>query len=200
MKKPIEDVYWRWEINSRVPVYMEFLIHSRNEVERISKEVDLKLDWEQYTPFPGWFWPASYPDRDKEYDMIGFSYRDILHTNNTTYQNPWLDEVSSLCPYTYTITMNPDVGKKKGLKEGDAIWVENKYGAKEKGILKFMQGQHPRTLGIAGQGGLYAKGRPIAKGKGSNFCKILPNYLKHYDPVTGNIETSVALKIYKAQD
>lgn len=49
----------------------------------------------------------------------------------------------------------------------------------------------------AGQGGLWAQGRPIARGKGSNFCKLLPTYLRHYDPVTGNIETSVALKVYR---
>ena len=63
-----------------------------------------------------------------------------------------------------------------------------------------MQGQHPKTIGIAGQGGLWADGRPIGKGMGSNLCKLLPSYLKHYDPVTGNIETSVAVKVYKAVD
>lgn len=194
--KPIEDTYWRWNFNSRVPVYMEFLIDAREEVERICKEVDLDLDYEQYTPLASWFYPTVYEDLDDEYDMIGFSYRDILHTNNTTYQNPLMDTVSQLCPYTYTITMNEDVARKRGLKEGDVIWLENRYGAKEKGVLKYMQGQHPRTLGIAGQGGLWADGRPIAKGKGANFCKLLPTYLRHYEPVTGNIETAVALKVY----
>ena len=93
--------------------------------------------------------------------------------------------------------MNPEQGRRKGIKDGDTVWLENRYGAKEKGQVKFMEGQHPKTLGIAGQGGLISKGRPIAKGKGSNFCKLLPNHLKHYDPVTGNIETSVAVKVYK---
>ncbi|MBW1806094.1 MAG: molybdopterin-dependent oxidoreductase, partial [Deltaproteobacteria bacterium] len=197
--KPVEDVYWRWKVPSRVPLYMEFLIHSRNKVKSICEEVDLDLEWRQYTPLPSWFWPASYNDLNNDHDIIAFSYRDILHTNNTTYQNPWLDEVSELCPYTYTITMHPDACEKKGLKEGDIIWIENRYGQKEKGKLKFMEGQHPKTLGIAGQGGLFAKGRPIAKGKGQNFCKIIPNHLKHYDPVTGNIETAVAVKVYKAE-
>lgn len=196
--KPIEDVYWRWHLNSRVPVYMGFLIEAKEEVERICKEKDIDLDWEQYTPLPSWFYPISYNELDEEFDLLGFSYRDILHTNNTTYQNPLVHEVSQLCPYTYTITINTDVAAERGLKDGDVIWLENRYGAKEKGVLKCMQGQHPRTLGVAGQGGLWADGRPISKGKGSNFCKLLPTYLRHYDPVTGNIETSVALKVYKA--
>jgi len=197
--KPIEDVYWRWHLNTRVPIYMEFLVEAGEEVKRICKEKDIKLEWGQYTPFASWFYPVSHAELDDEYDMIGFSYRDVLHTNNSTYQNPLINQISLLCPYTYTITMNTDVARQKGLKDGDVIWLENRYGAKEKGVLKSMEGQHPKTLGIAGQGGLWADGRPIAKGKGSNFCKLLPTYLRHYDPVTGNIETSVALKVYKAE-
>jgi anaerobic selenocysteine-containing dehydrogenase len=104
-----------------------------------------------------------------------------------------------MSPYTFTITVNTDLAKKKKLKDGDLIWVENRYGSREKGVVKTMQGQHPKVVGIAGQGGLWADKRPIAKGKGSNFCKILPSHFKHYDPVTGNVETSVAVRIYKAE-
>jgi anaerobic selenocysteine-containing dehydrogenase len=199
-KKPIEDVYWRWEIPSRVPLYMEFLIRSRDLVRKTCEEKDLNLEWQQYTPIPSWFWPVCHKELDQEYDLLGFSYRDVLHCNTNTYQNPWMDEVSRLCPYTCTITIHPSVARAKGLEDGDLIWMENRYGAREKGRVKVMEGQHPKTLGIAGQGGLFAKGRPIAIGKGSNFCKILPNHLKHYDPVAGNIETAVALKVYKAKD
>jgi anaerobic selenocysteine-containing dehydrogenase len=195
--KPIEDVYWRWHIDSRVPLYMEFLIGAGEKVKKVCEDVDLDLDWDQYTPLPSWFTPTSYNELDGEFDLIAFSYRDILHTNNTTYQNPLVDEVSALCPYTYMITINGDVARKKGLKDGDGAWLENRYGIKERGFIKTMQGQHPKTVGIAGQGGLWAKGRPIARGKGSNFCKLLPSYLRHYDPVTGNIETSVAVKVSK---
>lgn len=198
--KPIEDVYWRWHLNTRVPIYMEFLIDAGKIVEKVCKEKDIQMEWQQYTPFASWFTPASYSELDDEFDLLGFSYRDAMHTNSSTYQNPLIRKISELCPYTLTVTMNADVAAKKGLKDGDIICMENRYGAKEKGVLKCMQGQHPRTMGVAGQGGLWADGRPIAKGKGSNFCKLLPSYFRHYDPVTGNIETSVALKVYKASE
>jgi anaerobic selenocysteine-containing dehydrogenase len=198
--KPIEDVYWRWHIDSRCPVYMEFLIHDRRAVEKICNDVNLELDTAQYTPLPDWFTPVSHQELDDEYNLLAFSYRDILHTNNTTFQNPLIDEVSARSPYTFTITLNTNLAKQRGIQDGDAIWIENKHGGKEKGVVKTMEGQHPGVLGIAGQGGLWAKDRPIAKGKGSNFCKILPSNFKHYDPVTGNIETSVAVKIYKAEE
>jgi len=198
--KPIEDVYWRWHTKSRCPVYMEFLLQDRIEVERICKEVDLDLDLDQYTPLPTWFEPMSYKELDEEFDLLAFSYRDILHANNTTFQNPLIDEASKMCPYTFTVTINRGLAKKKGLKDGDVIWIENRYEVKEKGVVKTMEAQQPLVIGIAGQGGLWAKGRPIAKGKGSNFVKLIPSDLKHYDPVTGNVETSVAVKIYKAEE
>jgi len=195
--KPIEDVYWRWETKSRSPVYMEFLVHDRMAIEKICKDANMELDTSQHVPLPSWYPPASYPELNEEFDLVAFSYRDVLHTNNTTFQNPMMKEVSELCPYTFTITMNTDLAASKGLKDGDKIWLENRYGAKESGILKTMQGQHHKVVGIAGQGGLWAKGRPVALGSGSNFCKILPSTLKHYDPITGNVETSVAVKVYK---
>jgi anaerobic selenocysteine-containing dehydrogenase len=201
--KPIEDVYWRWEIDSRCPVYMEYLIHDRRALEKIFEETGfdykkLGMDMEQYTPLPSWFWPESHKDLDDEYDLLAFSYRDILHTNNTTFQNPYVDEVSKMCPYTFTITLNATMAKERGFKDGDIICIENKYGVKEKGIVKTMEAQSPKVIGIAGQGGLWADGRPIAKGKGANFCKLLPSKLRYFDPVAGNMETAVAVKIYKA--
>ncbi|MFO7750338.1 MAG: molybdopterin-dependent oxidoreductase [Desulfobacteraceae bacterium] len=197
--KPIEDVYWRWEVPSRCPVYMEFLIGDRQAVESIIKETgfELELETAQYTPLPDWFWPTSHKELDNEFDLLAFSYRDILHTNNSTFQNPYVDEASLMCPYTFTVTMNSQLAEKKGMKDGDEIWLENRYDIREKGVVKTMEAQHPKVVGISGQGGLWAKGRPIAKNRGSNFCKLLPSYLRHYDPITGNIETSVAVKIYK---
>jgi len=201
--KPIEDVYWRWNIDSRCPVYMEYLIHDRRALEKIFEETGfdykkLEMDLDQYTPLPTWFWPESHKDLDSEYDLLAFSYRDILHTNNTTFQNPYVDEVSRMCPYTFTITLNTTMARERGFKDGDIIIIENKYGVKEKGIVKTMEAQSPKVIGIAGQGGLWADGRPIAKGKGANFCKLLPSKLKYFDPVAGNMETAVAVKIYKA--
>ncbi len=200
--KKIEEIYWRWHWDSlnnvRIPAYREHLINIGERVKAIGEKVKLDLAFEQYTPFPSYFPPQSYLEMNKEYDLLVFSYRDVLHTNNFTSQNPWLDEVSQACPYTYTITMNAGTAEQKGLKDGDIICLETPYGRKEKGLLKVMEGQHPKTVAIAGQAGLWAKGRPIALGKGSNFDLLLESDLKHYDHLTLCIETAVAAKVYRA--
>jgi molybdopterin-containing oxidoreductase family molybdopterin binding subunit len=101
-------------------------------------------------------------------------------------------------PYTYTITMNADTAKGKGLKDGDSIWVENTIGRRQKGRLKLLEGQHPQTIAIAACSGHWIDGLPIAKGKGTNFDDLMPIDLAHVDPVCGNLEVSVKVKAYRA--
>ncbi len=114
-------------------------------------------------------------------------------------EQPWLDEASRMNPYTYNITMNPDTAEKKGLRDGDIIEIATAYGRKVEGALKLMEGQHPQTVGIAACSGHWAKGQPIARGKGTNFNILLELDLKHVDPVSNNIETSVMVKVRKVE-
>jgi len=182
----------------RIPVYRARYVEVGERAQEIGDQVGIEMDYSQYCALPEYFPPAWQNDFNAEYDLVAFSYRDIMHTNSQTLQNPWIDEISQMSPYTYTVTINRDTAQNKGLKDGDAIWIETPYGKKEKGALRLMEGQHPLTIAIAGQAGLWAKGRPIAQGKGSNFCRLVQSDLKHYDPMTLNLETAVAVKIYKA--
>jgi molybdopterin-containing oxidoreductase family molybdopterin binding subunit len=112
-----------------------------------------------------------------------------------TMELPWLDEASRMNPYTYNITMNRSAATKKGIKDGETIELETAYGRKVRGTVKLMEGQHPQTVGIAACSGHWAKGQPIARGKGANFNTLLELDLKHVDPVSHNIETAVRVKV-----
>ena len=93
--------------------------------------------------------------------------------------------------------MNAATGRKKGLNDGDVIEVESYQGRKVTGTVKLMEGQHPQTMGIAATAGHWAKGQPIARGKGTNFDTLLPMDFEHMDPVCGNIETAVRVRVRK---
>ncbi len=45
----------------------------------------------------------------------------------------------------------------------------------------------------------WAKGQPVAKGKGANFDDLLELDLKHSDPISLNIETAVRIKVKKLE-
>jgi molybdopterin-containing oxidoreductase family molybdopterin binding subunit len=60
-----------------------------------------------------------------------------------------------------------------------------------------MNGIHPQVIGSVCGGGGWAKGRPIAKGKGVMFNNLLINDQKHKCPVCLSLETAVRVKVYK---
>jgi len=195
--KKVEEAYWIWFLDLRIPLYMEFLAHMRDEVKKINAETGIGMDLAQYTPLISWFPCTNHKVDDAEYDLYCYSYRDTLHSASSTMEQPWLDEASLMNPYTYNITMNADIARKKGLKDGDAVEVETYLGRNAKGTVKTLEGQHPRTIGIAATAGHWAKGQPIARGKGTNFDTLLPMDFEHMDPVCGTIETAVRVKIRK---
>ncbi len=125
----------------------------------------------------------------------------MIHTNSFTHENPWLDEAAQLDPISYTIAMNADSGRKRGLKDGDLVWVEMEKGRKVKGRLHLTEGIHPEGLGVGGCAGHWAgKGLPIAKGKGVFFNELLELDWAHSSPVNINLDLCVKVKVTRAEE
>jgi anaerobic selenocysteine-containing dehydrogenase len=195
--KQAQEAYWRWYVDVRVPIYQEHVAEIKPQIMEYAKQVGVELEWEQFTPLLSYFKPQVAREEDGEYDLYSFSYRDVLHTGTNTMEIPWLDEVSRISPYTYNITMNVETAKKRGLKDGDLICLETPAGRKVTGTLKTMQGQHPKTVAIAACSGAWAKGAPVAYGKGTNFNILLESDFKHACPVSFSQETATMVKVYK---
>jgi anaerobic selenocysteine-containing dehydrogenase len=175
------------------------MVDLKEKVKNIGEQIGLNVNWDHYTPLASWFPCAPHLVKDLQYDLYSFSYRDIVHTASATMETPWLDEVSAMNPYTYNVTMNAATAKQKGLKDGDLIEIESSYGHKVTGALKTRRGQHPEVLGIMGTAGHWAKGQPIAKGKGTNFNLLMEARLEECDPVTLNLELCLKVKVKKLE-
>jgi anaerobic selenocysteine-containing dehydrogenase len=117
-------------------------------------------------------------------------------TYRFTAHNPFINEVALLNPYTYNVVMNADTGKKKGIKDGDAICLENRWGDKVTGNVKLSQLVHPGVVAAVGLGS-WAKGKPIAIGKGINPNALLRQDQHHFCPVSGAAEPTARVKAYK---
>ncbi|MFH1676956.1 MAG: molybdopterin-dependent oxidoreductase [bacterium] len=197
----VQEMYWRWFVPVRVPIYFEYFIESGAKTRAVLKSFGREdmLDWRFFTPLAEWFPCPSHTDTNPEFDLWGFCWRPSFHTQSSTQNNPWLDEISVNDPYVYLIQINEETGKKKGLKDGDIIWVENKRGKKIKGPVKLVQGMHPEHLGVAGCHGHWARGTPISQGKGQFFDDLIIVDEKHTDSLTLGTDACVKLKIYKAE-
>ena len=159
----------------------------------------LKIPREFFEPLPDFLPCLSHTCKKEGFDFYAFYYRDIIHTNSYTMENPWLDEAAQLDPYSYTIAINTEVGRRKGLHDGTLIWVENERGRKVKGRVKLMQGIHPEGLGIGACAGHWGDGMPVAKGKGVFFNDLLELDWEHVSPVNLNLDLCVRVKVSLAE-
>jgi molybdopterin-containing oxidoreductase family molybdopterin binding subunit len=197
--KKVEEVYWRYFLDLRVPIYREHMIDLGQNIQEIAKKLGIEMDWEHYTALPEWFPCPPHLVENAEYDLYCFAYRDPLHSNSHTMEQPWLDEVSMMNPYTYNITMNANMAKRKGLKEGDIIELESDKGNKVQGVVQLRKAQHPQAVAIMGTAGHWAPGLPIARGKGVHFNSLMELRWDECDPISLSYETCVKVKVSKVK-
>ncbi|MBI4292593.1 MAG: molybdopterin-dependent oxidoreductase [Betaproteobacteria bacterium] len=194
-KKP-QEVYWRAFVDVRVPVYWEFMISLGEKTEAIAAPRGVKTPREFFEPLPEFLPCTSHVCKKPGFDFYGFYYRDIIHANSYTQENPWLDEAGQMDPFSYTIAINADSAKKRGLADGQLVWLENEQGKKVQGRLHLTQGIHPEGLGVGGCAGHWAgRGMPIAKGKGVFFNDLLELDAAHSSPVNLNLDVCVKIKV-----
>jgi anaerobic selenocysteine-containing dehydrogenase len=195
-KKP-EEAYWRYFINARVPMFFETVAKNKPKIKEIFERIGIHMNWDYYSPLISYFPSVIYTELppDSEFDLLGVSYRDVLHTHRFFLGNPLVDEMSASNPYTFNIVMNAETGKKKGIQDGDIIGLQSHWGDTVEGRVKLSLLIHPRVVAVVGLGG-WAKGRPIAKGKGVNFNELLRADYKHMCPVVGSFEIVSRIKAY----
>jgi anaerobic selenocysteine-containing dehydrogenase len=198
--KKVEEVYWgAFRKGIRHQVYWEFMVNTRKKVEAIIKEINLEgyLDLLQYDPLPMWVPIPAHEAKDKSFDLYAFSWGEAMHGNTNCHEQPWIDEVSRTNPFSYFVNINEATAKAKGLKAGDIVEIESWRGPKVKGVLQTRKGQHPETLTVMGVSGHWAKGQPIAKGKGVNFNSLIDFRFGDMDPISASTEVCVKVKVKK---
>ncbi|MBI2848678.1 MAG: molybdopterin-dependent oxidoreductase [Chloroflexi bacterium] len=194
--KKVEDVYDRVYIKPKIPLYYEYLKRAGEDVKRVTTELGIPWDTSDYQPIPDWKPCPSYENSQGGYDLYAVNYKLPFHTFSYTTQNPWLNELAEHHPYAYKVLVHSQVAKRKGIKDGDSVYVESIAG-KVKGVAKVTECVHPEVVGIAGTFGNWATGRPIAKGKGVHFNTLLPSTPEHIDTVSAALDACPRVKIYK---
>ncbi len=198
-KKQPQEAYWRTFCEGRGPVYFEFLEQDKEDLIPMAKKLGAEADWEQYNALISYYPSVVYKEMEEnpDFDLVAFSYRDILHTGSGSYNNPMIKEMSERSPFTYKIVMHYKTAAQKGIKDGDLIYAQNVKGLGMTGRVKLMEGIHPKVIGCVCGGGGWAKGRPVAKDKGIMFNNLLILDMDHICPITASIETGVLVKISK---
>lgn len=198
-KRP-EEVYWRSRLPVRVPVYFEMFQTCGEQVRALARQVGIeeRVNFSSYQALPDWNPCPTHECADPRYDLISFYYRDTVHTNSLTLENPWLDEAAQMNDYSYNIAVNAATARSKGLADGDMIWIESSNGRRVKGRLKTIEGIHPEGVGVAALAGHWSKDLPIARGKGVFYNDLIEVDYDHMDPGNLNMDLCAKVRIFRA--
>ncbi|MGP1485445.1 MAG: thiosulfate reductase PhsA [Campylobacter sp.] len=113
-----------------------------------------------------------------------------IHTNGHTQNVKFLNDLMSEAP----IWINPKTAKKRGLKDGDSVIVQNKF-AKEKGKIMITQGIREDTLFLYHGFGHESAGLKRTNGVGTNQSRLLN---PEAGEVCSTMITNVGVDIVKA--
>ena len=194
--RSVEEAYIGPFLEARIPIYLEHFLARGDELKKVVGELGLDWDFSDYTPLSDWMPCPSFDAVQKgEYDLIAVHFKLPYTYGSYGNENPWIDEI---CERTnaYDILVNEMIGKAKGLRDGDEVWLESPA-AKVKAKVKLTQCIHPEAVGVAGHFGHWAPGMPVAKGKGVSFNSLLPTDLDHIDMISTALDHCVPVKVYK---
>ncbi|MFL2769646.1 MAG: molybdopterin-dependent oxidoreductase [Rhodospirillaceae bacterium] len=196
-KKTIEEAYPRPFMNARVPIYMEHLIKTGEEVNEVVKELGIEWDTDPYVPLLEYFPCHSNEGGDSEFDLHVINFKVPFITFSITSENLWIDEISRANPYTYNVMINTKTAEGKGITDGDVIRITSPF-AEGQGVVKTTELIHPDCIGIPSTLGHWARAYSVSKYKGTSFNNFLPAPdVAFIDTLSGQTDSCVRVKIEK---
>ncbi len=195
--KKVEEAYPRPFMNPSIPIYFEYFKKAGEDVKKVTEEMGLDWDTSDYQPLPDWKPCPSYENGRPDFDLVAVNYKSVYHTFSYTAENPWLDDLAQRHPYTYNLMVNTETAEKKGLENGEEVWLETEKGYKVKGVVRVTECVHPEVIGIGGNFGHWARAEPIARGKGSHFNSLLTVDMEYIDMMTTAVDSCVRVRVHQ---
>jgi len=195
--KTIQESYPRPFIKARVPVYLEHLLQTGKEVEKIINQLGIEWDLKPYTPLLEYFPCHATVSNEDGFDLQIVNFKVPFITFSVTTENLWINEISEANPYTYNVMINKKTAEKKNLKDQDHVKITSRFSSGE-GYIKTTELIHPECLGIPSTLGHWANAYSISKYKGTGFNNFLPEpNITFLDTLSGQTDSCVKVKIEK---
>ncbi len=202
-KLPAKERYMPYRPH-RLPMYQEIVLSAGESLVAALKGLGAydklagEVDFSHYTAVPT-YKPAHIHEPSDKYDMYAVNGKSVLFTFGRSAFNPWLMEVAGMLPNPLPVGINEATAAKKGIRDGQRIWVESEAG-RVQGTAKCTLGVHPECVSIAGTLGHWCD-HPVAKGKGTHFNSLLSVGLKYMDPVFTTYQgVACRVRVYPAEE
>jgi anaerobic selenocysteine-containing dehydrogenase len=136
-----------------------------------------------------------------DFDLYGVVWKipEFMFDISATESNSWLVEAAGTNPDFGKILLNTATAARKGLANGDLVYMESQFGGKIGPYpVKTTELLHPDCVGVvSGLGRVAAGMNPIVK-KGIPYNRLLSTSWDSVEIITGGVEISPRMKLTKA--
>ena len=157
---------------------------------------DPEFVYETYLPVPKWL-PNSEFTAPPEFDLYAINWKTPFQSsdsNNVT-GNPVLAEIYRKDPTNGVININSQTARRKGIRNGDLLVVESRYG-KTEARAYLSQIIHPEVIGISNSyGSGTIQSNPLNR-IGPHFNRLIPTDESTLDSISAGLEIAPRVKIY----
>ncbi len=183
----------------RYPIYDEYIKWAGEKYKADLKKNGIDIRPEvlaEFIPLPEWKGTGPLEQASKDYDLYAINAAETYSAMSMAMENPWkVEYAQKFDPYTMVVWLNADVGKKKGIKDGDQIKVESQFGFSVTGEAKLTEGLHPECVMIpGGLGNQSVNLSPLAR-LGTGFNWLVGSDEEQLSPLGGNVEGSPRVKV-----
>ena len=196
-RKTIQEAYPRPFLSSRIPIYLEHLLDIGEELKRVTEQAGIPWDVADYQPIPDWKPCAAHTDTgNSDYDLFAVNSKAPFHTFSSTVGNPVLNDIHTHQKFGSNVLLNHKTAQKKGIEDGDEVWVESTAGYKVKGTVRLTDCVRPDVVGFIGLYGKWAKNVLESGRKGPHFNSLLPYNRDRIDTVATTVDMCIKAKVY----
>ena len=194
-RKKVEEAYPRVFLTPRLPIYLEYFLDAGAEIRKVTESLGIRWDTDDYQPLAAWKPCPAYDRAAPGHDLFVVNFKLPFHSLSYTSHNALLAELSEKNPYAYSVLLNADTARKKGIRSGDRVRLETEEGYQVEGQALPTECIHPEVAGIAGCFGRKSKALTLSHGKGVHFNTLLPHSIERVDSLSAALDSCVRVRV-----
>ena len=189
--KTVQQKYPRPFFDARAQVYCEFMVQTKEDLERTVEELGIPWETDDYQPVPDWK-PGPAYERTPPHDLFVTNMKVPNHALSHTHKNSILSTLSTRHNDLRSVWINPKTAAARGISHGDLVEIETSQGRRQTANARVTQLVHPEVLATQGCGGGWSKG---SGGDEVNFNALLNIDVEHIDFVSGALDCAIAADV-----
>lgn len=195
-EKSVTEKYPRPFVAARAQVYFEFMKAAGDDVRRVTAELGIPWETDDYQVLPDWK-PGPAYKHPPPHDLYLVNLKVSHHAQSHTHHNPILRALSVKHNDLRSLWLHPTAAAARGICDGDRVIVESAAGRSQIGTARVTHLVHPDVAAIQGGGGGWARGSNRDE---LNFNALLNIDAEHIDFLTGALDSIIAVRVAKAEE